>query len=136
MKDTVIVPAYGRATVDPVADQPGLTLFHCHIQNAHGLRVHGAVSLRLSAASRSKFRNPDGECGISTFSGRHSGNAVYRQLACRVCGQQPSRLVFLGDHSIRSRSGLGWGPEVRSKLLQQRNVVIGLQGRLRKVLVF
>jgi FtsP/CotA-like multicopper oxidase with cupredoxin domain len=32
MKDTVVVPAYGRATVDLVADQPGLTLFHCHIQ--------------------------------------------------------------------------------------------------------
>jgi FtsP/CotA-like multicopper oxidase with cupredoxin domain len=32
MKDTVIVPAFGRATVDLVADQPGLTLFHCHIQ--------------------------------------------------------------------------------------------------------
>ncbi len=32
MKDTVIVPTYGRATVDMVADQPGLTLFHCHIQ--------------------------------------------------------------------------------------------------------
>ena len=32
-KDTVIVPAYGRATVDLVADQPGLTLFHCHIQH-------------------------------------------------------------------------------------------------------
>jgi FtsP/CotA-like multicopper oxidase with cupredoxin domain len=33
MKDTVIVPAFGRATVDPVADQPGLSLFHCHIQH-------------------------------------------------------------------------------------------------------
>ena len=32
MKDTVIVPLYGRATVDLIADQPGLTLFHCHIQ--------------------------------------------------------------------------------------------------------
>ncbi len=32
MKDTVIVPFYGRATVDLVANQPGLTLFHCHIQ--------------------------------------------------------------------------------------------------------
>jgi FtsP/CotA-like multicopper oxidase with cupredoxin domain len=31
-KDTVIVPVFGRATVDLVADQPGLTLFHCHIQ--------------------------------------------------------------------------------------------------------
>jgi FtsP/CotA-like multicopper oxidase with cupredoxin domain len=31
-KDTVIVPAFGRAMVDLVADQPGLTLFHCHIQ--------------------------------------------------------------------------------------------------------
>jgi FtsP/CotA-like multicopper oxidase with cupredoxin domain len=32
IKDTVIVPYYGRATVDFTADQPGLTLFHCHIQ--------------------------------------------------------------------------------------------------------
>jgi FtsP/CotA-like multicopper oxidase with cupredoxin domain len=32
MKDTVVVPAFGRATIDLVADQPGLTLFHCHIQ--------------------------------------------------------------------------------------------------------
>ncbi len=32
LKDTVIVPAYGRATVDLVADHPGLTLFHCHMQ--------------------------------------------------------------------------------------------------------
>jgi FtsP/CotA-like multicopper oxidase with cupredoxin domain len=32
MKDTVIVPGYGRVTVDMVADQPGPTLFHCHIQ--------------------------------------------------------------------------------------------------------
>jgi FtsP/CotA-like multicopper oxidase with cupredoxin domain len=32
MKDTVIVPGYGRVSVDMIADQPGLTLFHCHIQ--------------------------------------------------------------------------------------------------------
>lgn len=32
LKDTVIAPLYGRVTVDLVADQPGLTLFHCHIQ--------------------------------------------------------------------------------------------------------
>lgn len=31
-KDTVMVPAFGRATVDLVADHPGLTLFHCHMQ--------------------------------------------------------------------------------------------------------
>ena len=31
-KDTVVVPYYGRAIVDFTADQPGLTLFHCHIQ--------------------------------------------------------------------------------------------------------
>ena len=31
-KDTVVVPFYGRAQVDFTADQPGLTLFHCHIQ--------------------------------------------------------------------------------------------------------
>jgi FtsP/CotA-like multicopper oxidase with cupredoxin domain len=32
IKDTVVVPFYGRATVEFMADQPGLTLFHCHIQ--------------------------------------------------------------------------------------------------------
>jgi FtsP/CotA-like multicopper oxidase with cupredoxin domain len=32
-KDTVVVPAFGRATVDLIADQPGLTLFHCHLQH-------------------------------------------------------------------------------------------------------
>jgi FtsP/CotA-like multicopper oxidase with cupredoxin domain len=32
VKDTVIVPYYGRAVVDFTADQPGLSLFHCHIQ--------------------------------------------------------------------------------------------------------
>jgi len=32
MKDTVVVPTYGRVTVDLLADQPGLSLFHCHIQ--------------------------------------------------------------------------------------------------------
>jgi FtsP/CotA-like multicopper oxidase with cupredoxin domain len=32
IKDTVIVPLFGRTAVDFTADQPGLTLFHCHIQ--------------------------------------------------------------------------------------------------------
>ncbi len=32
MKDTVVVPRYGRAIVEFLADQPGPTLFHCHIQ--------------------------------------------------------------------------------------------------------
>jgi FtsP/CotA-like multicopper oxidase with cupredoxin domain len=32
VKDTVVVPYYGRAIIDFVADQPGLSLFHCHIQ--------------------------------------------------------------------------------------------------------
>ena len=32
MKDTVVVPYYGRAAVDFTADQPGLSFFHCHIQ--------------------------------------------------------------------------------------------------------
>ena len=30
--DTVVVPFYGRAAVEFTANQPGLTLFHCHIQ--------------------------------------------------------------------------------------------------------
>lgn len=32
IKDTVVVPYYGRAVVDFTADQPGLSLFHCHMQ--------------------------------------------------------------------------------------------------------
>jgi len=32
IKDTVVVPTYGRASVDFTADQPGPALFHCHIQ--------------------------------------------------------------------------------------------------------
>jgi FtsP/CotA-like multicopper oxidase with cupredoxin domain len=32
VKDTVVVPYFGRAVVDFTANQPGLTLFHCHIQ--------------------------------------------------------------------------------------------------------
>jgi len=32
IKDTVVVPYYGRAVVDFTADQPGLALFHCHLQ--------------------------------------------------------------------------------------------------------
>jgi FtsP/CotA-like multicopper oxidase with cupredoxin domain len=32
IKDTVVVPYYGRAVVDFTANQPGLALFHCHIQ--------------------------------------------------------------------------------------------------------
>jgi FtsP/CotA-like multicopper oxidase with cupredoxin domain len=32
IKDTIVVPYYGRATVDFTANQPGLALFHCHIQ--------------------------------------------------------------------------------------------------------
>lgn len=32
LKDTVVVPYYGRAAVDFTADQTGLALFHCHIQ--------------------------------------------------------------------------------------------------------
>ena len=32
LKDSFIVPYYGRASVDLTADQPGLARFHCHIQ--------------------------------------------------------------------------------------------------------
>ncbi len=32
MKDTVVVPMYGRVSVDLLANQPGPSLFHCHIQ--------------------------------------------------------------------------------------------------------
>jgi FtsP/CotA-like multicopper oxidase with cupredoxin domain len=32
IKDTVVVPYFGRVIVDFAADQPGLSLFHCHLQ--------------------------------------------------------------------------------------------------------
>ncbi len=32
IKDTIVVPLYGRASVEFTANQPGLSLFHCHIQ--------------------------------------------------------------------------------------------------------
>ena len=32
IKDTVVVPLYGRTAVEFTANQPGLALFHCHIQ--------------------------------------------------------------------------------------------------------
>ena len=32
MKDVIVIPRAGRAVVDFTANQPGLTLFHCHIQ--------------------------------------------------------------------------------------------------------
>jgi len=32
IKDTVVVPYYGRVAVEFTADQPGLSLFHCHLQ--------------------------------------------------------------------------------------------------------
>ena len=32
IKDTVVVPFYGRAAVEFTANQPGLALFHCHMQ--------------------------------------------------------------------------------------------------------
>jgi FtsP/CotA-like multicopper oxidase with cupredoxin domain len=32
IKDTVVVPYFGRVVVDFTANQPGLALFHCHIQ--------------------------------------------------------------------------------------------------------
>jgi FtsP/CotA-like multicopper oxidase with cupredoxin domain len=32
IKDTVIIPIYGRVQVEFTANHPGLTLFHCHIQ--------------------------------------------------------------------------------------------------------
>jgi FtsP/CotA-like multicopper oxidase with cupredoxin domain len=32
LKDVINVPRYDTAEVDFVADDPGLTLFHCHMQ--------------------------------------------------------------------------------------------------------
>ena len=51
MKDTVVVPYYGRAVVDFTADQPGLTLFPLPHPAAHGLRIQSVVPLRLISPS-------------------------------------------------------------------------------------
>jgi FtsP/CotA-like multicopper oxidase with cupredoxin domain len=48
LKDTVVVPYYGRATVDFTADQPGLSLFHCHIQQHMDYGFKGLFVTRSS----------------------------------------------------------------------------------------
>ena len=48
IKDTVIVPFYGRATVDFTAGQPGLALFHCHIQQHMDYGLQSLIPLLLS----------------------------------------------------------------------------------------
>ena len=48
LKDTVVVPYYGRATVDFAADQPGLSLFHCHIQQHMDYGFKGLFVTRSS----------------------------------------------------------------------------------------
>ena len=47
IKDTVVVPTYGRASVDFTADQPGRDAVPLPYPAAHGLRVQGAAALRL-----------------------------------------------------------------------------------------
>ena len=48
LKDTVVVPYYGRTTVDFTADQPGLSLFHCHIQQHMDYGFKGLFVTRSS----------------------------------------------------------------------------------------
>jgi FtsP/CotA-like multicopper oxidase with cupredoxin domain len=48
LKDTVVVPYHGRATVDFTADQPGLSLFHCHIQQHMDYGFKGLFVTRSS----------------------------------------------------------------------------------------
>ena len=52
IKDTVVVPYYGRAVVDFTADQPGLALFHCHIQQHmdYGFKALFRYTLQTSGA--------------------------------------------------------------------------------------
>ncbi len=51
MKDTVVVPYYGRAVVDFTADQPGLSPLPLPHPAAHGLRFQSALPLRLKLAA-------------------------------------------------------------------------------------
>ncbi len=48
LKDVVMVGGYQEVEVEFTADNPGLTLFHCHMQLQHGLRLHGPVQVRLN----------------------------------------------------------------------------------------
>ena len=40
---------YQQMRIDFVADDPGLTLFHCHMQLHMDLRVHDAVRLHVTS---------------------------------------------------------------------------------------
>ena len=48
LKDVMMLGGYQEAEVDFVADNPGMTLFHCHQQFAHGLWLHDPVRLRVN----------------------------------------------------------------------------------------
>ena len=50
LKDTVVVPCYGRAVVDFVADQPGLSL-PLPYPAAHGLRIQSPVPLFIAPSA-------------------------------------------------------------------------------------
>ncbi|WP_433446156.1 multicopper oxidase domain-containing protein [Streptomyces sp. CA-142005] len=61
-KDVVMLGGYQSLDLDFTADQPGLSLFHCHQQAApHGLRVHDPFALLLTWPSA-----PDGVGGAGT----------------------------------------------------------------------
>ncbi len=48
IKDTVVVPTYGRASVDFTADQAGTNAVSLSYSTAHGLRLQGAAAVRLN----------------------------------------------------------------------------------------
>jgi hypothetical protein len=50
-KDVVMVGGYQEVEVDFTADDPGLTLFHCHQQLPHGFWFHDVVRLPLGGTS-------------------------------------------------------------------------------------
>ncbi len=112
LKDTVIAPMYGRVTVDFTADQPGLSLFSLPYPAAHGLRLQGAVPVRLRPSVFLKMLiNPS----TGTLYGKviahdhdfQSARLTVRVLAILVCstGLTPAYCApwaEVGDAQLRS----------------------------------
>ena len=59
MKDVVMVGGYQEVDVDFVADNPGLTLFHCH-QQLHMDFGFMTFSITFDAPGRARIPEPSG----------------------------------------------------------------------------
>jgi hypothetical protein len=103
MKDTVVVPRFGRAVVEFVADQPGLTLFHCHIQQHmdYGFKAllrYGCAVQRAEAVCHSRRAAASG-CA-------EGAGAAATEGAQKVRGRRLDRSQIALDHTSASLDAL------------------------------